>query len=104
MPLKAIVFDWDLTLWNSWDLHLQLMESTADALGLPQPITAQVAQQYHRPFSRHLTWFFGADEQRLVDTYMAFYHENVITVGHLYSGVLKTLGALKDRGYKIAIF
>lgn len=104
MPLKAIIFDWDLTLWNSWDLHLQLMQSTADALGLPQPTAAQVAQQYHRPFSRHLTWFFGDDEQRLVDTYMAFYHENVITVGHLYSGVLKTLEALKDRGYQIAIF
>ena len=104
MPLKAIVFDWDLPLWNSWDLHLQLMQSSAAALGLPQPTAAQVAQQYHRPFFRHLTWFFGDDEQRLVDTYMAFYHENVITVGHLYSGVLKTLEALKDRGYQIAIF
>ena len=72
MPLKAIVFDWDLTLWNSWDLHLQLMQSTADALGLPQPTAAQVAQQYHRPFFRHLTWFFGDDEQRLVDTTWRF--------------------------------
>jgi len=104
MLLKAAVFDWDLTLWNSWDLHLQLMQSTADALGLPQPSASQVAQQYHRPFFQHLTWFFGDDEQRVVDTYMGYYHQRVNPVGHLYPGVMETLEALKHRGYKIAVF
>ena len=102
--MKSIVFDWDLTLWNSWDLHLQLMQSTADALGLLQPAPAQVAQEYHRPFLRHLAWFFGNDEERVVDVYMGFYHEIVTSVGHLYPCVIKTLEALQDRGYRIAIF
>ena len=102
--MKAVVFDWDLTLWNSWDLHLQLMQSTADVLGLPRPSGGQVAQEYHRPFFRHLTWFFGGDEQRVVDTYMGFYHESMAEVGQLYSGVPETLEALKDRGYRIALF
>ena len=102
--MKAVVFDWDLTLWNSWDLHLQLMQSTADVLGLARPSGAQVAQEYHRPFFQHLTWFFGDDEQRVVDTYMGFYHESMATVGQLYSGVPETLAVLKDRGYRIALF
>ena len=29
MQLKAVVFDWDLTLWNSWDIHMSLMQQTA---------------------------------------------------------------------------
>ena len=102
--LKAVVFDWDLTLWNSWDLHLQLMQSTADALSLPRPSGAQVAREYHRPFFQHLTWFFGDDEQRVVDTYMVFYLDSMATVGGLYPGVPETLVALKDRGYRIALF
>ena len=102
--MKAVVFDWDLTLWNSWDLHLQLMQSTADALSLPRPSGAQVADEFHRPFFQHLTWFFGYDEQRVVDTYMGFYLESMATVGGLYPGVPETLAALKDRGYRIALF
>ena len=102
--MKAIIFDWDLTLWNSWDLHLQLMQSTADLLGLPRPSGAQVAREYHRPFFQHLAWFFGGDEQRVVDAYMGFYHDSVTTVGRLYSGVPETLEALRDRGYRIAVF
>ena len=102
--MKAVVFDWDLTLWNSWDLHLQLMQSTADALSLPGPSGAQVAREYHRPFFQHLTWFFGDDEQRVVDTYMGFYLDSMATVGGLYPDVPETLVTLKDRGYRIALF
>ena len=32
--MQAVVFDWDLTLWNSWGIHLGLMESTAMELGM----------------------------------------------------------------------
>ena len=55
-------------------------------------------------FFQHLAWFFGGDEQRVVDTYMGFYHESMATVGGLYPGVPETLVALKDRGYRIALF
>jgi phosphoglycolate phosphatase-like HAD superfamily hydrolase len=80
------------------------MQSTADALGLPKPSGSQIADEYHRPFFQHLTWFFGDDEQRVVDTYMGFYQQWVNTVGHLYPGVVKTLETLKHRGYQIAVF
>ena len=44
MQLKAVVFDWDLTLWNSWDIHLGLMDQTADALGRSRPVSAEVGK------------------------------------------------------------
>ncbi|MCI0787858.1 MAG: hypothetical protein J4O09_16245, partial [Chloroflexi bacterium] len=60
--MKAIIFDWDLTLWNSWDLHLRLLRRTADALGLPRPGQDAVAREFHRPFFQHLGWFFKMDQ------------------------------------------
>ena len=48
--LKAVVFDWDLTLWNSWDTHLELLRQTADALGAPRPEVGEVAARYSMPF------------------------------------------------------
>ena len=54
MQLKAVVFDWDLTLWNSWDIHMSLMRRTADVLGYPQPVAADLGREYSRPFFKHL--------------------------------------------------
>lgn len=102
--MKAIIFDWDLTLWNSWDLHLRLLSRTADALGLPRPSRDAVAREFHRPFFQHLCWFFKMDQKRVVDTYMSFYQEDVTWAGRLYPKAADTLGALKDRGYLLGLF
>ena len=102
--LKAIIFDWDLTLWNSWDTHLHLLRQTADALGAPRPETAEVAARYSIPFLRHLEWFFPGDQQRVMDTYMDFYRQIVSEMPHLYPGVTETLGRLKECGYRLAVF
>lgn len=71
MQLKAVVFDWDLTLWNSWDIHMSLMQQTASDLGYPHPNAADLAKEYSRPFLEHLAWFFPGDQEKVVDTYMA---------------------------------
>ena len=65
MQLKAVVFDWDLTLWNSWDIHLDLMDQTADALGHPRPLPADLGKEYSRPFLQHLAWFFPGDQKQV---------------------------------------
>ena len=102
--LKAIVFDWDLTLWNSWDTHLELLRQTADALRAPQPEPTDVAERYSMPFLQHLEWFFPGDQQRVVDTYMGFYQSIVTEMPNLYPGVAETLGCLKESGYRLAVF
>ena len=102
--MKAIIFDWDLTLWNSWDIHVRLMHRTADALGLPQPEEAAIGHEYHRPFFQHLAWFFHGDQEKVLDTYMGFYLESVSSAGRLYPGVAETLSDLKARGHLLAVF
>ena len=102
--LKAIVFDWDLTLWNSWDTHLELLRQTADALQASQPEATDVAERYSMPFLKHLEWFFPGDQRRVVDTYMGFYQSIVTEMPNLYPGVAETLGCLKESGYGLAVF
>lgn len=103
MQLEAVVFDWDLTLWNSWDVHLDLMERTADVLGYPRPATADLGKEYSRPFFEHLTWFFPGDQEKVVVTYMDLYQAAVWQENRLYSGVLELLRQLKSDGYRTGI-
>ncbi len=103
IQLKAVVFDWDLTLWNSWDIHLSLMRQTAEVLGYPEPVDAQLGREYSRPFLEHLAWFFPGDQQKVVDTYMGLYHAVVWQETRLYPGVAELLRQLKHSGYRTAI-
>ncbi len=104
MDVKAVVFDWDLTLWNSWDIHLWLMRRTAAALGSPIPSATDVAREFHRPFYDHLILFFGQDFDRTVEIYYQLYQEVVAEKGHLFRGIPEVLQGIKDRGYRIGVF
>lgn len=103
MHLKAVVFDWDLTLWNSWDIHLRLMLQTAAVLAYPKPNAADLAKGYSRPFLEHLAWFFPGGQERVLDTYMGFYHMSVWQERRLYAGVEELLRQLKDNAYLTAV-
>ena len=102
--MKAVIFDWDLTLWNSWDMHVWIMHSMADTLGLSRPALAAIAQEFSRPFLQHLVWFFGKDEQGLRDTYVGFYRDADARMAHLYPEIEGILRALKAGGYRLAVF
>ena len=101
--MKAIIFDWDLTLWNSWDIHMSLMLQTAAVLGYPQPIAADLAREYSRPFLEHLAWFFPGEQEKVVDTYMGFYDAAVWQERRLYPGIAELLKQLRDNGYRTAV-
>ena len=103
IQLRAVVFDWDLTLWNSWDIHMALMNQTAEALGYPQPTTADLGVEYSRPFLEHLAWFFPGDQEIVLETYMSYYHAVVWQEQRLYPGILELIKRLKDNAYRTAI-
>ena len=103
IQLRAVVFDWDLTLWNSWDIHMALMNQTAEALGYPQPTTADLGFEYSRPFLEHLAWFFPGDQEIVLETYMSYYHAVVWQEQRLYPGILELIKRFKDKAYRTAI-
>lgn len=102
--IKAVIFDWDLTLWNSWDIHVWLMGKTADELGQPRPDQGEIAREYSRPFLEHLAWFFGDEQGSFLDTYIGFYRDVVREMAGLYPGIGDTLANLKGHGFKVGIF
>ena len=103
-PITTVIFDWDLTLWNSWDIHSETMLLTADHLGHPRPKPVDLAREYSRPFFEHLEWFFPGDQREVEETYLNFYRESVWPSDRIYSGVAGVLKLLKDSGFRTAIF
>ena len=107
--MRAVIFDWDLTLWNSWDIHLWLMERTAADLVLKAPTAGEVAAEFHRPFRQHLLWFFGSrydaeDElDGIMEAYLAHYHRIVGHRNYLFPGAASLLRGLRRRGMLIGI-
>ena len=107
--MRAVVFDWDLTLWDSWGIHLRLMENTAADLGVDAPSPEAVAAEFHRPFRQHLLWFFGSrpdaeDElERILESYLSRYDGILAFRNYLFPGVASLLPALKRRGIRIGI-
>ena len=107
--VRAVVFDWDLTLWDSWGIHLLLMENTAAQLGLPAPTAEAVAAEFHRPFRRHLVWFFGSrpdadnEADAILDAYLAHYYRVAGHRNYLFPGAASLLRALRRRGLRIGI-
>ena len=107
--MRAVVFDWDLTLWDSWGIHLRLMEQTAADLGRPALSAADIAAEFHRPFRQHLVWFFGsrpeADDEAdaILDAYLAHYYRMAGHRNYLYPGAASLLQSLHRRGIRIGI-
>ena len=101
---SLIVFDWDQTLWNSWDLHLQGLWYAADRLGLPRPSASVIAGCYSVPLDEHVRGLFQQDREKVTALYIESYHLRVKELAHLYDGVVEVLAALRRDGYSLAVF
>ena len=101
--VRAIVFDWDLTLWNSWDIHLAAVAHVAERLDLPLPPKEEIAATYSSPFERYLEGLFRQRTEAAIRCYLDFYNSNTHKLGHLYEGIKGMLNILKERGYRLAL-
>ena len=107
--MRAVVFDWDLTLWDSWGIHLRLMERAASELGMEPPSAEAVAAEFHRPFRQHLLWFFGSSPDAedeldpILETYLSHYARLAALRNYLFPGVVSLLRALNRREIRVGI-
>ncbi len=99
-----IVFDWDQTLWNSWNFHVKTIGRTAESMGVEPPSEKEVASSFIVPFVRHVGNLFPHDPDGAMETYMGLYIEHIRDSGGLFSGVADTLDALKDAGFRLGLF
>ena len=101
--MKLIVFDWDLTLWNSWDVHVRAASHAAKVVGLAEPSPELIASIFSVPFVQHMEILFPGAAAEATRHYMDFYHSRVQEEGHLYQGVPETLEALKSQGCRLGV-
>ena len=101
--MKLIVFDWDQTLWNSWDVHVAAAQYAAGVMELPVPSEEWIASTFSVPFARHLKLIFADSTQQATGHYLEYYHSRVKELASLFEGVPETLEALKENGYEVAL-
>ncbi len=101
--MKLITFDWDQTLWNSWDVHVEAAQYAARQRDLPIPDKKWIASTFSEPFARHMELIFPHDTREATKHYMEFYHSRVMVMGHLFDGVPRMLESLKARGFVLAL-
>ena len=101
--MKLIVFDWDQTLWNSWDIHVRAAQHAANVLDLPAPSEDWIASNFSVPFARHMAILFPDKTQEATEQYLLFYHSRVKELGRPFDDVPEMLQSLKGSGYLVAI-
>ena len=101
--MKLIAFDWDQTLWNSWDIHVQAAQYAAGVVELPCPPVPLIASTFSLPFARHMESLFNDKIREATNHYLEFYHSRVREMGCLFDGVPDMLRSLKSSGCLIAI-
>ena len=99
-----IVFDWDQTLWNSWNFHVKTIGRTASSMGVEPPSEEVVASSFIVPFVRHVGNLFPHNPDGAMETYMSLYIAHIQDSGGLFPGVADALKALKSAGYLLALF
>ena len=101
--VELVTFDWDQTLWNSWDVHVAAAEHAAGALGTVAPSEEWIASNFSVPFARHMELLFPRDTAEATRHYLDFYHSRVERLASLFDGVRQTLEDLKQRGARLAL-
>ena len=104
ISVKAVIFYWDLTLWNSWGLHLWLLEYTADILAISRPKPDIVASEFTRPFIEHLQYVLGVPIENMLPVYMDMYHHMVFKKARLYKDVNICLKGIHEANLKLGLF
>lgn len=101
---NLIIFDWDQTLWNSWNFHVKTIGRTAASMGVEPPSEELVASTFIVPFVRHVGNLFPHNPDGAMEAYMSLYIAHIQDAGGLFPGVADTLATLKDAGYLLALF
>lgn len=100
---KAVVFDLDGTLVDSLPDILASFLYSFGHLGLPAPDESEVRPLIGRPLDEMFTRFAPEHVPQLVTAYRAHYAVHCADRTRPYPGTVEVLGALRARGYKLAV-
>ena len=100
--VRAVIFDWDQTLWDSWTLHLNAIKHAADFVGRAAPSAQHVLDTFGGTLEDHLQRIYGSRDGPMLG-YLQYYRAQRLTLARLFPGVADVLAALRAAGYKVAV-
>lgn len=100
---RLVVFDWDQTLWDSWELHCRCVDYAAHRLGVEPPPREAVRRTFLQGFDPGLEQLLGMGREVVLPHYLEFYHRAVAELGRPFPGVEQALERLRSRGFSLAL-
>lgn len=104
MRYDVVIFDWDGTLWDSWQTHQDALRHIADKLGCVNPRPEAVASCLGLPLDEILGALFESNPAPLLDWYLGHYERRWRATSRLFPGVVQMLHGLRGKGYQLALF
>jgi pyrophosphatase PpaX len=103
LPIKAVVFDLDHTLLDSWQVHREAVYYAADKVGVPRPSEPMIVAHIAGSLATELKRIFEGGQDEVTDHYLSFYREHHLDFSQPFPGVLGLLEELRGRGLKLGL-
>ncbi len=101
--LKAIVFDWDQTLYETFPLHRAGIEHAARECGRKVPPLGAIIKGYAATIEEHIQNVLGLPLEAPLESYLRFYYQRNLEMCKPFPQAAETLSNLKEKGYLLAI-
>jgi len=100
---RLVVFDWDLTLWDSWTVHREALRYALRVVGHPEPEEGDVARYFLAPMLWSLNGLVGPHGRTAEEAYLEFYQAHWERLSGPFPGVRDLLIRLREAGYRLAL-
>ena len=102
--VRLLIFDFDGTIFQSSKATHQVLLKAFSELGIKRTITEEdVKNQLGEPAEQFYKNLLGPEYAYLWQKTLNKYDPMIPKFGNTFSGVIDTLNALKERGYKLAL-
>lgn len=95
---RAVIFDWDNTLVDTWPIIHIALEKTFQALGVPTWDFDTTRRRVRKSMRDSFPEIFGPDWQRAGELYQTHYREHHLAKLTPLEGALETLEAIRKLG------
>lgn len=101
--LKAIIFDWDQTLYETFPLHRAGIEHAARECSREVPSVGAIIKEYATTIEKHLQNVLGLPLEAPPASYLRFYYQRNLALCRPFPKAAETVAGLKEKGYRLAI-
>jgi len=100
---KAILFDWDNTLVDSWAIILDAMNFTLKKYNMKPWTLDETRQRVRKSMRNSFPQLFGEEWQQAADVFYSRFDEIHITMLNPLEGAAEMLSELSERGLYLAV-